>query len=152
MFSKNQILQLLLVTLGRPALCLSQSYTFQRVLLPLAGAPRFLRLHTAAIFTPQSQIETKSPQVVVLDFVPLDATSFRTLSGLLAGKKAPGELRMKQRHFPACAFKIGRPCTVAELDIDVMFADLERSFDTDLKLVDNNCWSFVDVVDNYVKD
>lgn len=127
-----------------------------KLALPLAGGPRFLRLHSAACF---ERLPSDSPDInaygeiprtaklpcVVLDFLPLDPTNPSTLAALLTGARVPGEIRYKARECPMASVVAGNPMVV-EVDLDIVVARLNAMFDKRLQLVGNNCRDFVDAV------
>ena len=134
-----------------------QPYRLHTVALPLVGAPKFLKLHRAAVFEPLIEKSFSQPirsecTVVVLDFLPLKPTEPQTLSKLLALHSVEGEIRLsKPRLWPRNGVRVGKAVEVS-VDLDEFVANLRATFNTDLHLLTNNCATFVTLAEQTARN
>jgi hypothetical protein len=114
---------------------------------PLIGGPSWLPLHVKmVIFDPESSsleygtLPPKQQQPEFrFDYVPLNPTSPETLQKLLLFQPVPAEARQSPSVFSKTAATTSTSLTRRRVQRALEFCE---TYDKDLQLLSNNCWTF----------
>jgi len=94
----------------------------------LIGAPRWLKIHQQVEFE-QNKIYT------IMDFIPLNPKSPKTLLNLIIGRDVDGEVRMKMRNE-------NDVLTMLDRDLLTCLKSIQTTYPKKMNLYSNNCYNF----------
>eukprot|EP01024_Parvocaulis_polyphysoides_P011604 TRINITY_DN14087_c0_g2_i1.p2 TRINITY_DN14087_c0_g2~~TRINITY_DN14087_c0_g2_i1.p2 ORF type:complete len:171 (+),score=8.10 TRINITY_DN14087_c0_g2_i1:13-525(+) len=108
--------------------------------------PQQLALHTMLVMEDQTDLHCE-----VFDFLPAEPTNTEVIFTLLIGDKVQGTLRRKQiRKLPSKWYRLMLNWNSSKDPISLA-VDYQRSYNSELKLLGNNCNTFVDGLINHLK-
>lgn len=113
---------------------------------PLIGGPSWLPLHVKVMLK-----DSTSDQVLVFDFIPVDATEPATLQSLLSLQHVPGQVRYNNKPSSLSSSSTNDPSSTfiqtTSLSAVPLLVITAQEFcndypNTRLHLLENNCWTF----------